>query len=233
MTDPTEHDGESTNGRSRRNILKTAGITMGAGIAGLGAVTGSAAAEKSISHEDVDPDDPESVERFIRRSYELGETKQVIQAYQNLSEKQLQAVRDGIDRLSTVTLETTERTTSTDVTPMSVWIERTATLEKSAPFQTIHKTTHTLGFQVFPEYDLVAQPSHSSTGSAPAPFWYHNGLFSSYLAIQDNNTEVNSSRAHKYTHSAGAEIEEESATIDMRGHGEGFITVVNKEITDL
>ena len=220
------------NAQSRRNLLRTTGLALGAGLTGLGTTVGAASAKGQISADMVKPGRPESVERFVIRTLELGETEDVIQAYRNLSDKQLQAVRSAYDRLSTYSIETSENAASDDVSTAALTASKTATYEKRVAGSLVHKTTHTLEFEF--DLDTLWNPSNSSTGSAPAALWHHHGLLDSFLQVQNNSTEVYSTRMHEYTHSVGGEvIVHEAAIIDLQGFADGTIDVVRKTTSDL
>lgn len=223
----TEQDYSS--GNSRRSFLKTTGLAVGAGLTGLGAASNPATAKQSISADMVDPDKPETAEKFVKRTLRLGDTDSVTTAYQDLSDTQLDAVRDAVERLSEWTLETPS---DDGFSTMAVPISKTATLTKTIAGVTVHETTHTVEFESDLSNDTLSNASHSSTGSAPAPLWHHNGLYSTYLTVQDGNSEVFSSRSHEYTHSVGGQtIVHEAAVIDISGTAGGSFDVTKNVVS--
>lgn len=232
MNDGPKSEPNQQKNRSRRSILKTSGLALGASITGLGAVTGAVSAKDSISADMVKPGKPESAERFVVRTLDLGKTKDVIQAYENLSKDQLQAVRDAVDRLSTYSLEINENATSADVSPMAIPASKTATLTKTIAGAKVHETTHTLEYQIHTSNDTLSDADNSSTGSAPAALWHHKGLYDSFLQVQSNNTEVYSTRSHEYTHSVGGQvIVHEASVIDIHGTASGSFDVTKNIVS--
>ncbi|WP_231188359.1 hypothetical protein [Haladaptatus sp. DYF46] len=224
MSDKMKQESKVNHSYDRRSVLKLSGTALAAAV-----VPATASANKPVSAKMVDSSNPESTEEFVKRSLELGETKEVANAYQDLSKEQLGVLRDAINRLSSYDLEVDERTTSSDVTTMAIPISKTATLRKKIAGQTVHKTNHTLDMTI--SGGKVRSANNSSSGNAPVPLWHHKGLTGNYLDIQNNNSKAVSTRIHRYVHSvAGQVITTDAATIDISGYGGGGFNV-RKNIT--
>lgn len=197
-------------------MLKLSGTALATAAA---PATSAATSDSQITADMVDPENPNSAERFVSRAHELGETDEVVAAYDNLSKQQLNAVRNATERLL--------RTEDSGIGIFSHGGSRTEEVERTIGPKTVHETTHTL------EYDL-AGPSIvgvdvDSSGSDKVPLWHHKGRAD--LDYQNQSDEVYSWAAHDYEHSvAGKTITEETAYIQLKGDNDGSVEVLQSEI---
>ncbi|MEY7848311.1 hypothetical protein AB7C87_03810 [Natrarchaeobius sp. A-rgal3] len=236
------------NTRSKRTVdRRTALKTTGVAVFGIAGFSSSGAAESgTAAPEAVTVSDSASAERFLERLYRTAQNaEQVHNAYERLSDDEFDLVMEVLrEPLVTDTsleevIEKREELYNSDEITASDWENVTLSdwekvsggddYHRDIGDYTVHETEHTLEF----EYNGsgIRNEDNDSSGTAPAPAWYHEGLRSSHLNVLGD--EVVSSRVHEYRHEPGVEVRREATVIDLRGHADGTIETVNKQIIEL
>ncbi|MFC4408425.1 hypothetical protein [Haloarchaeobius iranensis] len=169
---------------------------------GIPVTTSAARTDPEISAEMVEPGQPETAKRFVRVSFELGDTQEVRQAYRNLSDRQLRTVREAVERFSEVEV----KLETEDVTTNGIPASKTASVNRQIAGETVHSTEHTVELELQSDGETVINASHTSSGSDEAPLWHHKGLDYSDIQVVDGSSQVDASAIHKYEHSVGGQV---------------------------
>ena len=103
---------------NRRSIIKGLGASAGLGLFASGLGSAKSNQDTKISANMVDEDDPVSVDKFVLRSLQQGETNEVVKAYGELDKKQLSLVREAYERVTTTELNP-ENGVSPNAVPVS------------------------------------------------------------------------------------------------------------------
>lgn len=200
---------------SRRNVIKKIGAATALSVVGSGVGSAQSTKEDSISAEMVVADDPESVEEFVLKTLEQGETNDVVEAYENLNDEQLSLVRDAYERVTA-----TEIISDGDFSTLAIPISETATYRHYV--KETNSTIWTGSLTLDYEYsgDSVFGGNISTSGSAPNSLWHYEGVDDSDLT--SSSSEYHASATLRFKHSVlGEHVSTNLAVLDITG-GAGY-----------
>lgn len=160
--------------QTRRRVLKLAGTTLAGLVAGSSTSLAHSSDELDTSF---NPNDPSSVEDFLRGMLELRDEQEYKQIWGGLTEQQRAAVTEAFEE--NLTVRTTTNIVSMDSEP--------AIQPDGIPFNFVHKTiaedfgatvfefTHTIEWLGEGEGGYTTHESASSTGFSPLPYIHWQG----------------------------------------------------------
>lgn len=209
--------------QKRRRFLKAASATI---VAGTIPATATATSEdKEISADIVEPGKPETAREFVRKTVNADDMQDVREAYRNLSDKQLDAVRDAFNELSStqITVKTPDKSQSAstnDISTAAHKVEGSATVTQSIAGITAYTLTLGLYFDV-EDGKIVSNAGTTFDRSTPSSTWHYKTLVSGEPGV-DTETKHGYTAVAKFTLSVGGQhIDTEYPKINLVGHADG------------
>src|SRR5699024_1398889 len=204
-----------SNRLNRRSIIKGLGASAGLGLFASGLGSAKSNQDSQISPDMVKKNNPDSVDKFVLRSLQQGETDDVVKAYRELDEEQLSLVRKAYERVTTTELSP-EDDVSPDAVPVSTRVSYTHKIKETNT--TIWKASMTLSYRY--SGNNVFGESLSSNGKAPNSLWHYRGLDDSTLS--NSGSKIVGTRILRFVHSvAGRKISTNQAVLQIIARSRG------------
>ncbi len=161
---------------SRRNLLKLSGTGLALATLPTMSVT---AKGTDANPEDVDPDDPETVRRFLENFYNSSDSDAAIAAWSGLTDEQEAAVIEMEEELLTIETEITQNDSDGPST-MAVPRSYSHTVYGSGPTGRLFKFEHTINWSI--SNGNVLSYSGTTNGNAGGICWNYKGIDNSWYS---------------------------------------------------
>ncbi|RLM68629.1 hypothetical protein [Halorubrum sp. Atlit-26R] len=222
-------DNRTSKSQNRRGFLKlSAGALSAAAIPATASASEDEVSDSSdessenISAEMVDPNKPETARDFVRKAVDLEYSEDAKEAFDNLSDEQLDAVRDAYDDLATTefTVDTPDDVNTDAVSPESTTVEGDATITQSIAGVTAYTFTLGLEFEV-ENGEIDGSPTAHFDPNPQSPVWHYEHIEKGYPG-EDTPTSTEYTAIGEFKHSVlGEVIDRDYPKINLVGHADG------------